>query len=268
MAAPLDSAVMADFVAQLPACQFFGGSAPGFVWRFRHHRRRRDRLPVPTTTPSMLVEASSGNPWGRYRSLPTGRRPSEAFRDRARWFEKPAQAHMTMWWIAGGRPFRQEAVDRLEFRRQSRRFPGRLLVRPVRPPRIRPAGWVRSAPFDFDGRRMASLANTPNGDVDGRPGFTTVKPGRGLGHLRRWQVRFGALVAVADPKAGSICAITTSARRGVPYRRLSLDPPMWSDGRLRLMDVGDGPMEIVREANQLWKRSNVFNGKRLPHFAM
>lgn len=42
-----------------------------------------------------------------------------SLRDRSKWFERPQQAHMTLWWIPAGHiPTVREALYRLELRRR------------------------------------------------------------------------------------------------------------------------------------------------------
>lgn len=239
MAAPLDSPLMAEFVAQLPAVNAMADRAPGFVWRLETDEGDATGL-RPFEDPMMLVNLSV---WESAESLQEftyragGHR--EVFRERARWFEKPARAHMAMWWTPAGHvPSVQEAVERLEFRRQHGDTPaafsfGRLFTSPEAPPDT-----GVPLPLSFDGRRLASLANTANGDVDGRTRFHYRQAeSRVWATYQGGKVRFGALVAVAD----------RDGRLDMRYHHVGPEgefrtgactstPEVLADGRLRLVE--------------------------------
>jgi hypothetical protein len=238
MAAPLDSPVMADFVAQLPAVNAMADRAPGFVWRLETAAGDATAL-QPYDDPMMLVNMSL---WESLESLQeftyrAGHR--EVFRDRARWFEKPAQAHMAIWWTPAGHiPSVQEAVQRLEFRRRFGDCPAAFsFAHPSPVPDAPPDGFL-PLPFHFNGRRLASVSNTPNGDVDGQTRFHYRQAGsRVWATYEGCNVRFGALVAVADPQG----------RLDMRYHHVAPDcrfrtgtclstPQILPGGRLRLVE--------------------------------
>lgn len=113
MIAPLDSPVMASFVAQLDPVNALADASPGFVWRLR------DATDVQAfDDPRMLVNMSV---WESVEALKeyvyrSGHR--EPLRDRMQWFEKPTQPQVAMWWIPAGQiPTVVEACERLEYRR-------------------------------------------------------------------------------------------------------------------------------------------------------
>jgi hypothetical protein len=111
---PLDSEVMADFVAQLDEINALAERSPGFVWRLKDAtgvQAYEDLLVLVNMSVWESVEALQQYV---YKSAHAG-----VLRDRAKWFEKPAEAHMAMWWIdAGHTPSVVEARERLEHRQK------------------------------------------------------------------------------------------------------------------------------------------------------
>jgi hypothetical protein len=112
MRAPLDSPVMAEFVAQLEAMNAIADEAPGFVWRMVEEDANDPALIA--LGPLMLVNLSV---WGDaqalshyvYRSAHAG-----VLKERGRWFLPQERATTVLWWVAGGHiPNLQEATDRL-----------------------------------------------------------------------------------------------------------------------------------------------------------
>lgn len=112
MLAPLDSAVMRDFVGGLDEVNAAAEAAEGFVWR--------------------LIDADGGNAT-RFRfygddwlivnmSVWTGPEPLKAFmygpvhrpflRRRREWFERLAEAVTVLWWVPAGEPPTLEEAER------------------------------------------------------------------------------------------------------------------------------------------------------------
>lgn len=120
MLAPLDSPVMAEFVALLTVVNAEADASLGFVWRLQ--TPDGDATSVQAfDDPMVLVNMSV---WESPEALKAfvyqsdHRRPLQ---DRSKWFELPkqAQAHMAMWWVpAGHQPTVQEGIERLEHRRE------------------------------------------------------------------------------------------------------------------------------------------------------
>jgi hypothetical protein len=238
MAAPLDSPEMAAFVAQLPAVNAMAEAAPGFVWRLETDEGDATAL-RPWEDPMTLVNMSV---WESVESLQeftyrAGHR--EVFRDRALWFEKPVQAHLALWWIpAGHRPTVREGVERLEFLRTCGSGPAAFsFARPFPSPEEPPDGFVPLF-FNLDGRHLASIANTANGDVDAATQFHYRQEGhRVWATYEGGSVRFGALVAVGDGQ-GRLDMRYHHVRPDGEFRTgvcLST-PKLLPDGRLRLVE--------------------------------
>jgi heme-degrading monooxygenase HmoA len=111
---PLDSEVMAEFVAQLDEINELAERSPGFVWRLK------DATGVQAyDDPLILVNMSVWESVDALRQYVYKSAHAAVLRDRVKWFEKPAQAHMAMWWIEAGHvPSVQEARERLEHRQK------------------------------------------------------------------------------------------------------------------------------------------------------
>src|SRR5215207_538327 len=87
-----DRPEMADFYAQVSAINAVADASPGFVWR------STEDAGVPLSLVNLSVwESVEALKDFAYRSAHAG-----VFRDRDRWFEKPAQANQVLWWIPAG----------------------------------------------------------------------------------------------------------------------------------------------------------------------
>ena len=117
MLAPLDSLVMAGFVAQLAAVNAAADASPGFVWRLA--TPEGDATAVRAySDPLILFNLSVWESLEALKDFTYNQSHLAAFRDRAQWFERPSHAHLALWWIpAGSIPSVEEAVERLEYRR-------------------------------------------------------------------------------------------------------------------------------------------------------
>ncbi len=111
--APLDSPVMADFMAALDRVNALAEASPGFVWRLRDEAGNATSIRVfddPRIIVNLTVwtspEALAGY---AYR---TGH--VEVFRRRADWFERLDGPNLVLWWVpVGHRPTVAEATARL-----------------------------------------------------------------------------------------------------------------------------------------------------------
>jgi hypothetical protein len=97
MRGPLDSAVMADFVARLDEINALADGSPGFVWR---------------------LQTSEGNAVWRsiedLRAYVYGSAHVEVLRRRQEWFTRMETVYAALWWVPGGhRPSIDEAKKRL-----------------------------------------------------------------------------------------------------------------------------------------------------------
>jgi hypothetical protein len=112
MREPLDSPVMAEFVANLDRINAIADASPGFVWRMK------DDPPVNPFGPTMLVNLSV---WQDVRTLSDYVHKSahtDIMRRRREWFARQEEASMVLWWIPAGHiPTVEEAAQRLSLLR-------------------------------------------------------------------------------------------------------------------------------------------------------
>jgi uncharacterized protein DUF3291 len=116
--APLESPVMADFVANLDRINALAETSPGFIWRLKTEEGNATALrPLGD---DIIVNMSV---WADIESLNRyvyGSAHVEIMRRRREWFERMADAYMALWWVAAGhRPTLPEALARLEALKQN-----------------------------------------------------------------------------------------------------------------------------------------------------
>lgn len=113
MKAPLESPLMADFVANLDRINALAEQSPGFVWRLKDESN--DATQIRPFGEEVLVNMSV---WQDLESLKHYAFRSDhaaIMRRRREWFEKMAGAYAVLWWVKQGhRPGLQEAAERLK----------------------------------------------------------------------------------------------------------------------------------------------------------
>jgi hypothetical protein len=112
MRAPLDSPLMAQFVAQLDAVNAIADAAPGFIWRMVEEDPHDPALialgPLMLVNLSVWRDAPSLSHFV-YRTAHAG-----VLKERGRWFLPRERATTVLWWVAAGHiPSLSEATDRL-----------------------------------------------------------------------------------------------------------------------------------------------------------
>src|SRR5215467_11201469 len=118
MLGPIDSAVMAEFVANLDPVNQIADRSPGFVWRFQTESGGATAVQV-FDDPLVIVNFSIWESVETLREFVYNSGHVLRLRRRSEWFEKPTQAHMAMWWIPAGHiPSVAAARERLEFRQK------------------------------------------------------------------------------------------------------------------------------------------------------
>lgn len=117
MKAPLESAEMADFVANLERINTLAEAAPGFVWRLQDEAG--DATAIRPFGDEVLVNMSV---WQDVQSLSDYVYKSahtEMLKRRREWFGRIEQAHQVLWWVPSGhRPDVAEAAERLAHLRE------------------------------------------------------------------------------------------------------------------------------------------------------
>ena len=114
---PLESPVMAEFVANLDRINELAERSAGFVWRLKGEGN--DATSLRPLGENVIVNMSvwdgieSLNAYV-YRSAHT-----EIMRRRREWFDRMREMHMALWWVRRGHhPALDEAIGRLEHLRQ------------------------------------------------------------------------------------------------------------------------------------------------------
>ena len=117
MKASLESAEMADFVANLERINALAEGSPGYVWRLQDEAG--DATAIRPFGDEVLVNMSV---WHDVQSLSDyvyKSAQSEMLERRREWFERVEQAHQVLWWVpAGHRPSVVEASERLAHLRE------------------------------------------------------------------------------------------------------------------------------------------------------
>jgi len=114
---PVDSPELADFVALLPLVNKIADESPGFVWRLQEASGDSTGIRA-FDDPMMLVNASVWESVEALREFVYRSGHIQPMRQRAQWFEKPAEAHMVLWWVAEGHiPSIAECIERLNYLR-------------------------------------------------------------------------------------------------------------------------------------------------------
>jgi hypothetical protein len=113
MLAPLDSPEMVDFMAALEPINALGDGSPGFVWRLQTddgdataYRVLGDDMMIVNLTVWESIDALADF---AYKSD-----HKDVMRRRREWFDKMAEAYLTLWWVPAGHvPTVVEAEERL-----------------------------------------------------------------------------------------------------------------------------------------------------------
>ena len=114
MLVPIDDPLMSDFVAQLENINRIAEQTAGFVWRLQSEEGDATAIRV-FDDPLILVNMSVWESIEALYDFTYHGSHVGVFRDRAKWFEKPSKAPLTMWWIpAGTTPTAEEGRQRLE----------------------------------------------------------------------------------------------------------------------------------------------------------
>jgi Domain of unknown function (DUF3291) len=117
--AEVDGPVLAEFVGALEAINALADAAPGFVWRLAGADAGAPAAADAVDARLLLNLSVWTSPEALFEYVYKSQHTAFLVK-RRQWFEKPAQAHMVLWWVpAGHRPTLAEAQERLEqLRRQ------------------------------------------------------------------------------------------------------------------------------------------------------
>ena len=118
MVAPLDSPVMAGFVAKIAEFNALADRSPGFVWRFQDDTGNATYL-RPYDDDRIIFNMSVWESPDHLKAYVYRTGHADLVRQRQHWFEHSDVAIMALWWIpAGTRPTVDEAKARLAHLRQ------------------------------------------------------------------------------------------------------------------------------------------------------
>ena len=118
MLAPLDSSVMASFVAMLDEVNALADRSPGFVWRLQGDEGNATYL-RPYDDDRILFNLSVWESIEQLKAFVYKAGHGEAMRRRRDWFERVDGPYVALWWVpAGPIPTVGEAKQRLEHLRE------------------------------------------------------------------------------------------------------------------------------------------------------
>jgi Domain of unknown function (DUF3291) len=116
--APLDSPLLADFVANLDRINALAEGSPGFVWRLKDEGG--DATAIRPLGDDTLVNLSVWQSIDALHAFVYRSAHVEIMKRRKEWFDAMREAFMVLWWVpAGHRPGEQEAIERLNDLRAS-----------------------------------------------------------------------------------------------------------------------------------------------------
>ena len=123
MLGPIDSEIMADFVANLDNINQLAESSNGFAWRLKDDTNNATSIKI-FDDDFLIVNMSV---WKDLESLFDFVYKSnhvEIFKHRKEWFEKMQDMHMALWFVpAGHQPGVAEAIERLQYLRNNGETP-------------------------------------------------------------------------------------------------------------------------------------------------
>jgi hypothetical protein len=137
---PLDSAQMADFVANLDPVNAVADDAPGFVWRLQTEEGNATAVRLfeqeaEGADGGVLVNMSVWESVETLAAYVYGDAHRAVLRRRREWFELMREAYTTLWWIPRGHvPTPGEAEDRIRHLRQYGPTPRAFTLRVHFPP--------------------------------------------------------------------------------------------------------------------------------------
>ncbi len=130
MLAPLDSPLLAEFVAQLDAINALADTSPGFLWRLQTLEGNATAL-RPYEDDLILVNLSLWATLADLSAFVYKSRHRQVLQQRQEWFERFNGPYLALWWVPSGHiPTVEEAKERQYYRFETllRRPYGKMLV--------------------------------------------------------------------------------------------------------------------------------------------
>lgn len=144
---PMDSPVMAEFVANLERINALADASPGFVWRLKTETGDATDL-RPFDDPNQLINMSVWTDADSLRRFVYRSAHAEILGRRREWFERVSAPMMVLWWVPRGhRPSIDEAIARLTLLRAQGPTPEAFTFRQTFPAPDAPAA---EEPGGFD----------------------------------------------------------------------------------------------------------------------
>jgi hypothetical protein len=132
--APIDSPIMAEFVANLDRINALAEASPGFVWRLQTAEGNATSI-RPFEDENIAVNMSVWRDIESLNAFVFRSAHIEILRRRREWFQKMNEAFLVLWWVPRGhRPSIQEAIVRLELLRANGPTPEAFTFRQSFPP--------------------------------------------------------------------------------------------------------------------------------------
>jgi Domain of unknown function (DUF3291) len=111
---PIDSPLLADFVAQLDEINALAEQSKGFVWRLKGDNENATALRV-FEAEMIIINMSVWESIEDLKEFAFKTAHAGVMRGRNKWFEKPVEAHLALWWIPDNyTPTAQDAKERLD----------------------------------------------------------------------------------------------------------------------------------------------------------
>jgi hypothetical protein len=118
--APIDSPVMAEFVANLDRINALAERTPGFVWRLQTEEGNATAIRPYPENENMAVNMSVWKDADSLRRFVFQSEHVEIMRRRSEWFVKMNEAFLVLWWVPKGHiPTIEEAKAKLELLRRN-----------------------------------------------------------------------------------------------------------------------------------------------------
>lgn len=115
MLAPIDSPIMADFVANLDRINALAEASTGFVWRLTGEENDATALRV-FEDDYLIINMSVWESQQALFDFTYSSEHVEIFRRKKEWFSKMTDRHMALWYVAAGHePAPEEAKQRLTY---------------------------------------------------------------------------------------------------------------------------------------------------------
>jgi Domain of unknown function (DUF3291) len=123
MQAPIDSPLLADFVANLDRINALAENSEGFVWRLKDDNNNATSIKI-FNDDFLIVNMSVWENADTLFQFVYHSNHVDIFKRRKEWFEKMQEMHMALWYIPEGHlPTVAEATERLSFLRNNGETP-------------------------------------------------------------------------------------------------------------------------------------------------